>query len=407
LSFPASPTDGQTATVNGVLYTYTAAAGSWTRFTSGAGTSPVVYSGNVSYSNLSVTGNLTYANLVSNGVSRSAIAYTATAGTPPATPIIGDQWYDTNTDSLYTYFTDGTSTFWLDISDSPNFVKFTTSSTAPANPNVGDQWYDSSTDSLYTRISDGVSSYWVDLLSSKGGIIYNTTATLPTVSRPGDQWYDISSDVLYTRITDGTSSYWVDLSTRTPTGNISLGNSSVSISGNNGPVSINVNNSNIITASTGVAAITGNLTLSGSQTVNGNLSVLGTSTLNNITETVNIITGAPSAPYNADLLSGTIIYYTGNANANITVNVRGNSAIAFNSVINIGQSMGFAFLVTNGASAYYITSLTIDGAAQTVRWVNGSAPTSGNTNSIDAYNFNIIKTGNSSYTVLGNQTKFA
>ena len=115
----------------------------------------------------------------------------------------------------------------------------------------------------------------------------------------------------------------------------------------------------------------------------------------------------PTATTNVDLLNGTVIYYTQNATTNFTVNVRGTSAASLTSILSVGQSMGFAIMVTNGGSAYYVTALTIDGNAQTIKWASGSAPSSGNTNSVDVYNFNIIKTGPATYTVLGTQTKFA
>ena len=427
MSFPASPIDGQTATVNGVLYTYTAAAGSWTRFTSGAGTPPVVYSGNVSYSNLSVTGNLTYANLVSNGVSRSAIAYTATAGTPPASPLVGDQWYDTNTDSLYTYFTDGTSTFWLDISDRPNFVKFTTSSTAPANPNVGDQWYDSSTDSLFTRISDGTSSYWVDLLSNKDSLLY-TAGTSPNTNRPGDQWYDTATDTLYTRVTDGTSSYWVDYSSARQ--GIVNGNSNISIapnanisfySGGNNTLTINSNGITVSgNANTGNLSVTG--TITATQSINApslNVTTIstanfvptvfapGTLTTTLITETVNLQSTATSTQ-NIDLQSGTVWFFASNQSVSTTtINFRGGATTTLNSLLLVGQSVTCAILLKNGATADYINAVQVDGAAFTPLWQGGIAPAAGNTSSTDVYNFTIIKTGNAAFTVLGTQSKFA
>ena len=405
MSFPTSPTDGQTATVNGVLYTYTAAARSWTRFTSGAGTSPVVYSGNVSYSNLSVTGNLTYANLVSGGVSRNAISYTATAGTPPATPIIGDQWYDTNTDSLYTYFTDGTSSFWLDISDRPNFVKFTTSSTAPTNPNVGDQWYDSSTDSLFTRISDGTSSYWVDLLSNKGSIIY-TAGTSPNTTRPGDQWYDTATDTLYTRVTDGTSSYWVDYSSARQ--GIVNGNSNISI----------LPNANISFYSGGINSLTvanTGITVPGNTNVN-NLTVSGIFNIPNqfapsslittqILENVSLPGFAPGINNNIDVNTASVWYFTSSSIVGAP-NIRASSTVPLNSQMQIGQSLSVAIILYAGQTYSYISALNIDGVAQTILWQNGVAPSSATRFNTDVYNFVIVKTANATYTVFGSRTSF-
>jgi hypothetical protein len=41
-------------------------------------------------------------------------------------------------------------------------VRSTTSATAPANPTVGDIWYNSSTDVMYRWTTDGSSSFWLD-----------------------------------------------------------------------------------------------------------------------------------------------------------------------------------------------------------------------------------------------------
>jgi hypothetical protein len=386
--------------------------------------------GNLVVTNTATIANVSYTNLIKSGVTRNAHVYT-TGVNSPASPIVGDQWYDTSTDSLYTYFTDGSSSFWLDISDQPNFIKFTTSASAPAAPNVGDQWYDSSTDILYTRISDGTSSYWLDIMNFPEALLYNAASTPPATARSGDQWYDTSADVLYTRVSDGVSSYWVDLYTRFPSSNLTNGGTSVGLS-YNGIITHYVNSANIFTVTnsgtvtSGAVTVAGNQTINGVSTINGfqqvtagqnitgvmnvygNIAITGTTTTNNITETVNLVSNLPpTATTNVDLLTGTVIYYTQNATTNFTVNVRGTSAATLNSVLAVGQSMGFGLLVTNGGSAYYVSALTIDGNAQTIKWAGGTAPSSGNTNSVDVYNFNIIRTGPATYTVLGTQTKFA
>ena len=68
--------------------------------------------GNIRGGNVSAT-NYYYA----NGV--AIINYTA-ATTPPASPSTGWQWYNTSTDVLYEYITDGTTPYWVDVS-SPAF----------------------------------------------------------------------------------------------------------------------------------------------------------------------------------------------------------------------------------------------------------------------------------------------
>jgi hypothetical protein len=74
-----------------------------------------------------------------------------------------------------------------------------------------------------------------------------------------------------------------------------------------------------------------------------------------------------------------------------------------------GQALTCAFLVTNGATAYYPTAFQVDSTTTnvSVKWQGASAPSSGNTTSIDAYAFSIVKTAASTYTIFASQTRFA
>jgi hypothetical protein len=101
------------------------------------------------------------------------------------------------------------------------------------------------------------------------------------------------------------------------------------------------------------------------------------------------------------------VYYTSNASANWTVNFRGSSGTSLNTLMSTGQSVTVAFLVTQGATAYYNSAITIDGSSVTPKYQGGTAYTSGNVSSIDAYTYTIIKTGSATFTVLTSQTKFA
>ena len=82
-----------------------------------------------------------------------------------------------------------------------------------------------------------------------------------------------------------------------------------------------------------------------------------------------------------------------------------------NSVLSVGQSVTFAFLVTNGSTAYKPATspgaFQVDGVTITPKWQGGTAPSSGNASSIDSYTFTIIKTASATYTVLASQVKFA
>jgi hypothetical protein len=71
-----------------------------------------------------------------------------------------------------------------------------------------------------------------------------------------------------------------------------------------------------------------------------------------------------------------------------------------------GQAITIAFLVTQGATAYYNNALQIDGASVTPKYQGGTAWTAGNASGIDVYTYTIIKTASATYTVLASQTQF-
>ena len=97
-----------------------------------------------------------------------------------------------------------------------------------------------------------------------------------------------------------------------------------------------------------------------------------------------------------------VLYYTSNATANWTLNVRGTSGTTLSSILEVGDAITVAFLVTNGTTAYYQTAFNIDGTAVTPKYSGGTAPASGNASSIDAYTYTIVKTAATpTYTVFG------
>ena len=123
-------------------------------------------------------------------------------------------------------------------------------------------------------------------------------------------------------------------------------------------------------------------------------------------EKITVSATAATGTINLDAITQGILYYTTNSTGNWTLNVRGNSGTTLNSIMQTGQSITVVFLATNGATAYYPTALTIDGSAVTPKWQLGTAPTSGNVNSIDSYSYVIVKTGSGTFTVLASQVQF-
>jgi hypothetical protein len=118
-------------------------------------------------------------------------------------------------------------------------------------------------------------------------------------------------------------------------------------------------------------------------------------------ERMTVSATAATGTINFDAATQGVLYYTSNASADWTLNVRANSGATLNSILTTGDAITVAFLVTNGSTAYKHSALTIDGSAQTVKWSGGTAPAAGNASAIDAYSFTIIKTASATYTVLG------
>ena len=152
---------------------------------------------------------------------------------------------------------------------------------------------------------------------------------------------------------------------------------------------------------------TANNTYTGTQTFTGASTVLAT-IITNIAEPITVSATAATGTINFDITTQSILYYTTNASANWTTNLRASSGTSLNTAMATGQAISVSFAVTQGTTAYYNSAVQVDGTTSgvTTKW-QGSAPTSGNASSIDVYNYVIIKTGSAAFTVLASQTKFA
>lgn len=146
-------------------------------------------------------------------------------------------------------------------------------------------------------------------------------------------------------------------------------------------------------------------TFTATQTLNGSSSTLA-SVLLNAAEPITISATAATGTINYDVTTQSVLYYTTNASANWTVNFRGSSGTSLNTLMSTGQSLTVAFLVTQGATAYYNNAVTVDGNSVTPKYQGGSAWSAGNVSGIDAYVYTIIKTGSAAFTILASQTQF-
>ena len=86
------------------------------------------------------------------------------------------------------------------------------------------------------------------------------------------------------------------------------------------------------------------------------------------------------------------LFYVTNATGDITTNFT-------NLNLTAEYATNPTVIINQRATPYEVTAVQIGGAAQTINWQGGSAPT-GNANGIDSFSFTILNDGGS-YVVLG------
>lgn len=84
--------------------------------------------------------------------------------TPPASPRVGDTWFDTSTAAMLYVFYDG---FWIPaVNDpGPQGVGIAVSDTPPTSPKVGDVWFDTKTASMLYVFYD---EFWISVVNTPG-----------------------------------------------------------------------------------------------------------------------------------------------------------------------------------------------------------------------------------------------
>jgi hypothetical protein len=158
-------------------------------------------------------------------------------------------------------------------------------------------------------------------------------------------------------------------------------------------------------ASATVAGLGTTQTFTATQTFTGSTTEIA-AVFQDAAEVVTVSATAATGTIQYDVTTQSVLYYTTNASANWTVNIRGNATTSLNTLMSTGQAVTVVFLVTQGATAYYNNALTIDGTSVTPKYQGGTAYTSGNASGIDAYSYTIVKTGSAAFTVFAAQTQF-
>lgn len=158
------------------------------------------------------------------------------------------------------------------------------------------------------------------------------------------------------------------------------------------------------------------VTLTGAQTLTDKTltsPVINTATITDgvmrgLEEDVNVVASAATGTINLNVETASIWYYTSNASANHTLNIRYSSSVSLNTALAVGDAITVVWMNTNGATAYYPNVIQIDGTTVTPKVQGGTAIAAGNASSIDVYVFTIVKTAATpTYVVFESQTKFA
>ena len=176
-----------------------------------------------------------------------------------------------------------------------------------------------------------------------------------------------------------------------------------------------------------------NLNLSGNSIVGvttifaTNVSIAGTLTYEDVTnvDSIGIITARSGVDFsnilkegvkitadtlsnnpNVDLSNGMVHLFTTTETTTATQNLRFDGSTSLNSKMSVGEAVTVVVIVTASAVGYAATT-TIDGAAVTESWFNGSAPAAGGSSGYDVYNHHVIKTADATFIVLSNIINYA
>ena len=140
---------------------------------------------------------------------------------------------------------------------------------------------------------------------------------------------------------------------------------------------------------TGLITANGGLTTSGALTSSGGATFTGTTDVQELRETVVDVTLSSNAG-TLDWTAGNIYYIATAPSGNMTFNVT-------NVPTDASKIMTINVLTTQGSTGYVPGTFQIGGAAQTIRWVGGSAPTpTSSAGKIDIFSFTMQRTSGGS-----------
>ena len=132
-------------------------------------------------------------------------------------------------------------------------------------------------------------------------------------------------------------------------------------------------------------------------TITGGLDVSGT-----MVEAFTSTTTAWSTTNDWNITNGNLFFTSGNLGGTTnTIDIYSTTGI--NTDLSVGDAINVTGITSANATTAYVNAITIDGIANEVNWVGGTAPAAGGGSGFDTYTFNILKVGNATFHVIGNQ----
>ena len=151
----------------------------------------------------------------------------------------------------------------------------------------------------------------------------------------------------------------------------------------------------------GTAARTTGSTFTGDVTFDEAISI------ERVKEKVSILGTAVTGAQQFNAKDQAVVFHNANASGNFSINITGDNSTLLNALMTTGQVFTGVFITKYGSTAYYPTTINVDGSTPSeIKWVGGAPSSAGTVNSITAISFSVIKTADSTFTVLVTQTAY-
>lgn len=378
-----------------------------------------------------------------SGLTGATVATRYVGGTTNGAPVsgtfaVGDFIID-QTATIWVCLTAGTPGTWWPLIEAhmvsrsatatagPNEVTIFAGSTASQTISAIGSPVDGATWTIINRSSVAVtagfgSSSMLPLgsTSSVTSLVVPVNGAYSFINYAAGQWYMTASNNLANAVgTLSVTNGGTGTATAPAVGSIPVGSSTSAYT----PLAIGTNgqlltsNGTTATWATASFAPTASPTFTGTVTLPASTALTTpvlTSPFETVSSSATALSGSTAAALNA--ATSTFYNYTANPTAAFTVNIT-------NAPTTTGQSVTFAMLVNNGATAYLPLNFTVNGNQAgasssvlpvegatnngiTTRYQGGTAWTAADASTIDSYTFVVICTGSSTWTVLVSLTKF-